>query len=390
MTFLVHIVPANAGSGLARDAWLNLTLPSALVFVSDSSDGQRMVIGSRISWHWQDWPTGPRPFDLALAANPTTPDGANASVPMSLTSVDANGNHGPDVPVVLRASFVAPAIQLSISVNQERVATGKTFSYSLVLRNTGTTMTRTLWLVDSLGTSLRMFSYQSSVPVAGSSDLNWTFRTVQPQQVETVRLDIQVDAGVAVGTQVPNMFAAVYTNSNGTVIGYVQSGSVVITVVESASPLPYVFGTVAATGGAGGYLAYRRRRARIVEVFLISAEGGLLIDHLSRSLIHHKDPDVVSAMLSAVQDFVKDAFKLGEDRTLHQLEFGDYRIHLERGKHIFLAAVTAGGNGAATIKRLREVLDEIESKQGDSLRDWNGVSDALLGVTDIVRKRLLE
>src|SRR5207249_6990209 len=100
LTFLVHIVPANAGSGLARDAWLNLTLPSALVYVSDSSDGQRTVIGSRISWHWQDWPTGPRPFDLALAANPTTPDGANASVPMSLTSVDANGNHGPDVPVV--------------------------------------------------------------------------------------------------------------------------------------------------------------------------------------------------------------------------------------------------------------------------------------------------
>jgi len=97
----------------------------------------------------------------------------------------------------------------------------------------------------------------------------------------------------------------------------------------------------------------------------------------------------VSAMLSAVQDFVKDAFKLGEDRTLHQLEFGDYSIHLERGKYVFLAAVTAGGNGAATVKRLRDVVDEIESLHGETLRDWNGVTDALLGVNDIVRKRLL-
>jgi uncharacterized repeat protein (TIGR01451 family) len=388
MTYLTHVVPGNTGSGVAKDVWLNVTLPTALVYVSDTSDGQRTVIGSRLSWHWQNLPTGPKPFDLALLVRPTAADASNASVSLVLQYTDANGNRGPERSLTLKPSFVAPTIQLALSVSQDRVPTGTTFAYTLQVRNTGTTMAKTLWLLDSLNPQLKMFSYASHVPAVGTSNLNWTYQIVQPQDVEEVTLQVQLNASITVGTQIPNFIAAVYTNSNGTVIGYVQSDSVVVTVAEPVSPIPYILLVVGAAGCGIFYVAYRKRRARIEEVFLISRDG-LLINHLSRDLVEDKDPEVVSGMLTAVQDFVKDVFKLGENRALHEMEFGDYRILIERGDYIYLAAVTSGGSGWGTGNRLRRVLEQIETAHGETLKNWSGDVDDVLSVKELLRTQLL-
>ncbi|MGH9906665.1 MAG: OmpA family protein, partial [Pyrinomonadaceae bacterium] len=47
---------------------------------------------------------------------------------------------------------------------------------------------------------------------------------------------------------------------------------------------------------------------RVEHVFLIHKRTGLLIEHVAADEMASKDPQLVSAMLSAIQDFVRDSF----------------------------------------------------------------------------------
>ncbi|MFA5896566.1 MAG: choice-of-anchor R domain-containing protein [Thermoplasmata archaeon] len=384
-----RIAVANGGTGVAQDAWLNATLPTDLLYVSDTSDGQRTALGNALSWHWSGLGPGSKTFDLVLEVRPSTPDGSKTSVPFTLQYTDVNGNRRPDVYRSLGASVIAPTIALNLTVSANAVSTGTTFYYTLRVRNSGTTMTKTLWLLDLLDDQLKMFSYTANVPATGTADLNWTFRTLQPGEEEAITLFVQTNGSVPVGTQIPNFISAIYTNSNGTVVGFVQSATVVVTVTEPASILPYILVGAGGAGGAIAFVVYRRRRSMIEEVFLVSREDGILLDHLSRRLVQDTDPDVVSGMLTGIQQFVKDAFKLGEDRNLHEMEFGDYRVFIERGNWVYIAVVTSGGAGIGIGRKLRKVLEEIEASHRDVLEKWNGDMDKMLAVRDQIRKELL-
>ena len=94
-------------------------------------------------------------------------------------------------------------------------------------------------------------------------------------------------------------------------------------------------------------------------------------------------------MLTGIQQFVKDAFKLGEERTLHTMEFGDYRVFIERGNWTYIAAVTSGGAGFGVGRKLRKVLADIETSHRDVLADWDGDMDDMLPIRDQIRKELL-
>ena len=155
--------------------------------------------------------------------------------------------------------------------------------------------------------------------------------------------------------------------------------------------MPAIFGVaaVAVVGAVATVLLIRRRsRADIEEVFVVYRDG-VLIYHLSRSLSQDKDEDVLSGMLTAIQEFVRDAFVYGEHRELHQLDFGDYRIMIERGQHVYLAVVYSG-KGAVVRKRVRSVLDQIETAYRGVLEDWDGDMEKVAGARDLIREYLLK
>ena len=67
----------------------------------------------------------------------------------------------------------------------------------------------------------------------------------------------------------------------------------------------------------------RVERAIIDEVFLMYRDGRL-IKHFTRRLKPDVDQDILSGMLTAVQEFVKDTFR-GEEGELDQMKFGRLR-----------------------------------------------------------------
>jgi tetratricopeptide (TPR) repeat protein len=120
------------------------------------------------------------------------------------------------------------------------------------------------------------------------------------------------------------------------------------------------------------------------EIFLIS-NVGLLIANVSSSEEEGIDEDILSSMLTAVQDFVKDSFGgIGDDGEatkggLGKLEYKDTKILIEHGELVYIAAVTSGEEHPDMRRDLRKQVSQIEELYFDILSDWDGDLDKLSG-----------
>ncbi len=387
VTFTVN--HANAGSGTAGDVWLNLSLPAGFVYVSDTSSGTRAVFGSMYTWHWTDQATGPNSFTLQLLANPTVADQSRANLNFILEHTDENGNARPPATVVARVTFVAPVIELDLKVDRVQLFAGDTATFTLHLRNNGSAVAKSLWLLDSVDTRFEVVSYDSRVRAEGGPTLNWTFEDVLPGDDETVTLTLRIRNGVSAGAPIANVMEAMYTNSLGKIIGYARSPSQTVTVLSDPMPLFYVSIGGAIAAGAGVFFLRRRASSEIEDVFLVSRDG-ILMYHVSRSIVADKDEDVLTGMLTVVQEFVREAFQYGERRELHQVDFGDYRILIERGNNVYLAVVYSGPESKQLCRKVRSVLDLIEDRFGHVFESWDGDMSKIAGARDVIRESLLK
>ncbi len=125
------------------------------------------------------------------------------------------------------------------------------------------------------------------------------------------------------------------------------------------------------TGVPFGEVILRNTLAfRVEQVFLIKPETGLLIEHVADETVVERDSDAVSAMLTAIQDFVKDAF--AADEPIDSVDMGDHTVWLQHGPHAYLACVIRGMPPRALRERFDEVLESIHRDFGTELRGFSG------------------
>jgi OOP family OmpA-OmpF porin len=92
----------------------------------------------------------------------------------------------------------------------------------------------------------------------------------------------------------------------------------------------------------------------VEEAFLIHNDSGLLVAHASSSGRSKVDNDAVSAMLTAIQDFVRDSFAVG-DGQLEEVEIGGRMVWVINGSRMSFAVVVHGTPPVS----LREDMDEL-------------------------------
>jgi Flp pilus assembly protein TadD len=122
----------------------------------------------------------------------------------------------------------------------------------------------------------------------------------------------------------------------------------------------------------------------IEDVFLIY-NNGLLITHATRRLVPDVDQEILSGMLTAVQEFVKDSFQQFKATDLKSLDFGDNKIIIERGQLVYLAAVQSGIPPVAIQERMKTVIAKIEEEYRSKLERWDGAVASLPGIGDMVK-----
>ena len=129
--------------------------------------------------------------------------------------------------------------------------------------------------------------------------------------------------------------------------------------------------------------------ARIRHVFLIS-DGGLLISHLSRTLIHANDRDILAGMLTAFQDFAKDALRSEGGGELREMDVGSLRARLIRGRWCTLVLLAEGPLAERFVLVAQDALDIFEGRNEKPLNPWNGEVESLAGLGGLMDALLRE
>lgn len=122
-----------------------------------------------------------------------------------------------------------------------------------------------------------------------------------------------------------------------------------------------------------------------LEDVLLLHRSGLLLKHYTRRLRPNMDSDVLSGMLVAVQEFVKDSFR-GEGGVLDEIRFGEMRIKVVEGKWTIIAALVRGEATESHRTQIRAALRDLEEKYEDLLIDWDGTMDHIPEVDRIIQR----
>lgn len=117
---------------------------------------------------------------------------------------------------------------------------------------------------------------------------------------------------------------------------------------------------------------------RVEHVFLIHRKSGLLLDHVAAEAVATQDPQLVSGMLTAIQDFVRDSFDgHGGVGGIDTLRLGELLIWCEEGPSAYLAAVIRGNPPEALHAVLHDALTAIHGTMGEALEAFDGDNSAL-------------
>ncbi len=126
-----------------------------------------------------------------------------------------------------------------------------------------------------------------------------------------------------------------------------------------------------------------RSNDEILHTFLVYHGGSLIA---SRSLEGQSvpDEDIFSAVLEAIQTFIKVTIPPFGRGWLDAIDHGDLKILTERGEYCLLVLVTTGREDDLLRGEMRDVLGRFEERNAEVLVEWQGDPDNLSGHEDVV------
>lgn len=133
---------------------------------------------------------------------------------------------------------------------------------------------------------------------------------------------------------------------------------------------------------------------RVDQVFLIQRETGLLMQYAShpdwRRQDGKMDSDAVSAMLTAIQDFMHDSFNVEKNDQLDSIDIGGSTVMLSHGPTATLACKVQGIASAELKVKMQEVLESIHLNYSKDLANFNGDRSTLEFVSEDLESLLLQ
>ncbi len=123
----------------------------------------------------------------------------------------------------------------------------------------------------------------------------------------------------------------------------------------------------------GQYVLQQRLRYRVEQAYLIQKGTGLLVAEVSdESAQLNRDKDAVSAMFSAIQDFVRESFAESDDSRLQTADMGEFTVWAIHGAHTILACVIRGVPPRSLREDMAEILEGIHLTHSDTLKNFSG------------------
>jgi outer membrane protein OmpA-like peptidoglycan-associated protein len=127
------------------------------------------------------------------------------------------------------------------------------------------------------------------------------------------------------------------------------------------------------------YVASQTFNYRVEQVFLIHRETGLLLNSVAYNQQSSADADLISSMLTAINDFVSDSFKPnadGNEQGLDIVKTDDFTLVLKAGPRAVLVAAVTGNMPQRVADQLQLTIEEIHTLYEGPLGNFNGDTSA--------------
>ncbi len=368
----------DTAAGPLGPVWLNDTLPSGMRY--SASTPTAVVSGNGVRWQFPSASVGPNSVQLVVEILSGVSNGTLLTNTVTGDYVDGSGNQGQRevASASVTASDLLPKFDTFVKVaSQTTVYPDATVRFTIYFNNTGFDLASFVTIEDTIpvGTFL---ANPSVAPAASLGRWNqWVFANVAPGP-HSVSYDLVLQEATPGATLVNLAFLNATFGSGGSRAEPPRSAVVrVVAGTGSSSPWPLAGGAIAllAIAGLVGFRVLRRPPTVIDEVFLLHKDG-LLIKHYTRRMRPDVDSDILSGMLIAVQNFVNESFigseGLQREGVLDELRFGAFRIVIERGEWVIVAAVLSGDPTNRVKDAVKAAIRGLEAKLGPTLADWSG------------------
>lgn len=111
----------------------------------------------------------------------------------------------------------------------------------------------------------------------------------------------------------------------------------------------------------------------VTQVFLIHRRTGLLLAQVIQPATETQDGDMVSGMLTAIQDFVHDSFHVKAEEKLEVIRMGDMSVLIEQGASAILAGIISQGYEPQPLREtFRRALKQVHSEFAAELESFDG------------------
>ena len=193
-----------------------------------------------------------------------------------------------------------------------------------------------------------------------------------PTVEEAVRESVRKDSHVLVEALFPVMGPAIRRSVAEVFRSTVESFNQVLQSTFSIRGLKWRFEAIRMGRPYAEVALLRSLVYRVEQVFLIHLKTSLVLGHVVDPAAATQDADMVSSMLSAIRDFVRDSFETQQSDSLDSLQMGQLQIWIEQGPQAILAAVIRGQAPPELRLSLKEKLEEAHRRYAREMEKFEG------------------
>ena len=208
-----------------------------------------------------------------------------------------------------------------------------------------------------------------AVRLRSSRDEDLT-RALSPAVEKSLRISVQRNPRPIVDAIFPIIGPAIRRAISTAIAGLVQSLNQTLEYSLSVRGLKWRWEAIRTGKPFAEIVLLHSLLYRVEQIFLIHRESGLLLHHVSA--ISSQSADLISGMLTAIQDFVRDSFQVQESETLETMRVGDLSVWVEQGPHAILAAVIRGNAPHELRTTFQATLEKIHMQKGRALQKFQG------------------
>jgi outer membrane protein OmpA-like peptidoglycan-associated protein len=201
--------------------------------------------------------------------------------------------------------------------------------------------------------------------------------SLEPLIAQALRSSVQKDPSIVGDTLYPVIGVAIRKAVAAALGRMVESLNQTLEYSLSFRSLRWRFEALRTGKPYGEIVLARSVRYSVQLVFLIHRKTGLLLESAMSETNLVRDPHLVSGMLTAVQDFVRDSFTGAEGQDLEVVQVGDFTVWIQHGPLALMAAVVRGVPPAGLRTRLQEQLEALHRDAVRELGAFQGDSSSL-------------